>query len=173
MGKKSAPPPAPDYTQAAEKTAASSQDAQTRADWANRPNQITPWGTQTWSSEAMTDPATGKPVTSWTQNTQLSGPQQQALDEQMAIQSGKSQIAGGMMGRLEESYQQPYDPSQLQAMGAVPQGDAAERPAHRGPVVRAHAARAPAADLGAGSATEEHGPVTRQRGMEPRVAAAG
>lgn len=45
----------------------------------------------------------------------------------MAIQAGKSGIAQGMMGRLNESYQQPFDTSQLQAHGAVPVADAAER----------------------------------------------
>ena len=119
MGKKSAPPPAPDYTQAAEKTAASSQDAQTRADWSNRPEMDTPWGTSSWTSQAAVDPATGKPVTQWSNKVSLAGGQQDALDDQMAIQSGKSDIASGMMGRLNESYRKPYDPSQLQGYGQV------------------------------------------------------
>ena len=119
MGKKSAPPPAPDYTQAAEKTAASSQDAQTRADWSNRPEMDTPWGKSSWTSQAAVDPATGKPVTQWSNKVSLAGGQQDALDDQMAIQSGKSDIASGMMGRLNESYRKPYDPSQLQDYGQV------------------------------------------------------
>lgn len=125
MGKKSDPPPAPDYTQAAEKTAQSSQEAQTRADWANRPTQITPWGTQKWDAVAATDPATGQPITQWTGTTELSGPQQKALDDQMALQSGRSDIASGMMNRLGADYEKPYDWSGMQAAGAVPQsGDA-------------------------------------------------
>jgi hypothetical protein len=127
MGKSSSPPPAPDYTGAAERTAQSSQYAQTFADWANRPQQYTPWGSSTWNSEQMTDPATGQPVTQWSQYLQLSGPQQQALDDQMAIQAGKSGIAMGMMDRLNASYAQPFDTSQLQAYGQVPVADAAER----------------------------------------------
>jgi hypothetical protein len=49
MGKKSGPP-APDYAKAAEKTAAGNialTDAQT---YANRPTQITPWGTSSWTN---------------------------------------------------------------------------------------------------------------------------
>ena len=97
MGKKSAPPPAPDYTAAAEKTAQSSQEAQTRADWANRPTQNTPWGQSSWQASAGVDPATGQPITNWTQNITLDPSQQQALDSQMAIQQGRSDIAQGML----------------------------------------------------------------------------
>jgi hypothetical protein len=127
MGKSATPPPAPDYTGAAERTAESSQRSQTRADWANRPQQNTPWGSSAWTPSAGTDPSTGEPITSWEQNLTLSGPQQQALEDQMAVQSGKSNIAQGMLGRLDESYQKPFDPSGLQATGAVPQADSAER----------------------------------------------
>jgi len=41
---------APDYTAAAEKTAASSERTTAMQTAANRPNQITPYGTQTWSN---------------------------------------------------------------------------------------------------------------------------
>jgi hypothetical protein len=68
----------------------------------------------------MTDPATGKPVTSWEQNITLAGDQQKALDDQMKLQSGRSDIAGGMMNRLGQDYEKPYDWSGMQAAGAVP-----------------------------------------------------
>lgn len=123
MGKKSAPA-APDYTKAAEQTSASNQQAQTRADWANRPTTNTPWGSQSWQASAGTDPATGQPVTNWTQNITLDPRQQRALDDQMAITEGKSGIAQGMLGRLGEAYQKPFDWSGLPA---APTGDAAER----------------------------------------------
>ena len=115
MGKKSGPaaPPPPDYTGAAEKTAASQQEAQTRADWANRPNQITPWGTSSWTSSSAIDPATGKPVTNWTQQVKLTDAQQRALDDQMAIEEGKSGLAFDMLGRAGAATGQPFDPSVL------------------------------------------------------------
>jgi hypothetical protein len=120
MGKKSAPA-APDYTKAAEATAASDSAAQTRADWANRPTVNTPWGTESWQSSAKIDPATGKPVTSWTQNTALSPAAQQALNSQMQVDLGKSQLAENSIGRMKDAYSQPFDWSNLQARGQAPQ----------------------------------------------------
>ena len=119
MGKKSAPA-APNYTKAAEKSAASNQDAQTRADWANRPTQNTPWGQSSWQSSSAIDPATGKPVTSWAQNITLSPQQQAALDQQMKLQQGQSEIAGGMLGRLQDAYQKPFDWGGMQDYGKAP-----------------------------------------------------
>jgi len=51
MGKKS-PPPAPDFTQAAQIQAQSSKDNTQTQTVANRPNLITPWGTQTWTRQS-------------------------------------------------------------------------------------------------------------------------
>jgi hypothetical protein len=121
MGKKSGPPPPPDYTAAAEKTAQSSQDAQTRADWANRPDQVTPWGSQTWQSASMIDPATGKPVTQWTQNTSLDPKLQAALDAQQNVDMSKSQLAQAQIGRAGEAMANPFDWSNLQAGGSAVQ----------------------------------------------------
>lgn len=126
MGKKSAPPQiTPEQSiYAAEKSQASSQQAQTQADWANRPTQNTPWGQSSWTAAAGTDPATGKPVTNWTQNITLDPKQQAALDSQMGIDQSKSQIAQGMLGRLDQAYQKPVDFSGMQQAGAVPQAGA-------------------------------------------------
>jgi hypothetical protein len=121
VGKKSAPPPAPDYAAAAEKTGASNQAAQTRADWTNRPNQITPWGTQSWTSQAEVDPSSGQPITSWTQNTTLSPQSQAALDSQMALDTGKSQLAQSFMGRVADDYSKPFDMSGLPDRAGSPQ----------------------------------------------------
>jgi len=93
----------------AEKTAASSQDAQTRADWANRPDQVTPWGQQTWSSAKQIDPATGKEMTKWTQNTTLDPKLQAALDQQQQIDMSKSELAGAQIGRAGEALQNPFN----------------------------------------------------------------
>ena len=120
MGKKSAPPAAPDYTKAAESTAASNQQAQTRADYTNRPTINTPFGQESWSQQAGIDPATGQPVTNWTQNTTLTPAMQQALNAQQAIDTGKSNLALGSMDRLGAAYQQPFDWQNLAAMGGAP-----------------------------------------------------
>lgn len=117
MGKKSNPPPPPDYRAAAEETAASNQQAQTRADWTNRPTQITPWGRTDWTAQAGTDPSTGQPITQWTQTESLSPQLQRALDDQFAMQAGRSQIAGGMMNQLAQDFANPYDWSRMNAFG--------------------------------------------------------
>lgn len=63
MGEKSSAP-APDYTGAAQATAASNLNAARAATTANRPTQITPWGTSTWSNnynQAAAEEAVGRP----------------------------------------------------------------------------------------------------------------
>jgi hypothetical protein len=120
MGKKSTPA-APDYTKAAEKTGASNQEAQTRADWANRPTINTPWGQESWQSKAAIDPSTGKPVTSWTQNTQLNPLSQATLDNTMKVDRDKAMLAQGMMGRAAEATGKPFDWGSMQAYGQAPQ----------------------------------------------------
>jgi hypothetical protein len=120
MGKKSAPP-APDYTAAAEKTAASQQDQLTQQTWANRANQYSPWGSETWSSSQQVDPATGKPVTQWSQTTNLNPDAQHALDSQLALQSGRSDLANSLMPRAQQEFGQAMDWSQAQPWAQAPQ----------------------------------------------------
>lgn len=120
-GKGGSTPPAPDYTAAAEKQSAASKEIATQQTWANRPNQNTPWGSTFWTSEGQIDPATGQAVTSWTQNQSLDPKLQGALDDQLAIQSGRSQLAGGFMGRVAEEYSQPFDWESLPGMAGTPQ----------------------------------------------------
>lgn len=115
MGSKKAPA-APDYTQAAEAQARSSRENTTAQTWANRPTINTPWGQQSWESQAVTDPATGQQVTQWTQNLQLSPEQQAALDSQMAIQQGRSQGAQTLLGQAVGNFQQQMD------WNSLPQG---------------------------------------------------
>ena len=49
MGKDSSPPPAPDYTQAAKDTAAGNLQYARYSTMANRPTEITPLGSRTWT----------------------------------------------------------------------------------------------------------------------------
>jgi len=119
MGKKSTPA-APDYTQAAQQTAASSAAVTNQQTWANRANQVTPWGTQTWSSTPTIDPATGQRVAQWTQTTQLSPDQQKALDSQQAITQQRSDIAQNLMGRVQQEYSTPMNWGNLTAFQNAP-----------------------------------------------------
>lgn len=121
LSKKSAPaPPPPDMTKAAEMTAASNLEAQTRADYANRGNITDAWGTQTSTARLVTDPATGKQYTTYDTTYTLNPQQQAALDAQMAIDTGKSQLAQSMLGRAGEAVASPMDYSKFQAYGTAP-----------------------------------------------------
>jgi len=119
-GKGSSPPP-PDYKGAAEATAASDKEALSYQTWANRPTQVDPWGRVDWSTETTTDPATGKPVTKWTQNTTLDKDLQAALDAQIGMQRDRSELGQSLMGRAQTEYGTPMDWGKLTDWGAVPQ----------------------------------------------------
>ena len=110
MGKSS---PAPvDYRGAAlaeGEMARENIEAQT---WANRPTQINPWGQVDWWNTPEWDPTTNQYINRWTQETTLTPGMQEALDAQIGLQSGRSQIAAGMLGDIAGSYQQPIDWSQ-------------------------------------------------------------
>ena len=111
--------PAPDYKGAAQEEAAASKEITTQQTWANRPTQYNPWGSTSWESSATIDPSTGQPVTSWTQYENLSPQAQQALDSQMALQTGKSDLAGGMMGRVGQEIGNEMDWSKFGPMTGV------------------------------------------------------
>lgn len=96
---KRAPDP-PDYGAAAEKQSDASKDIALQQTYANRPTQNTPWGNMSYSTALGVDPATGKPITHWSQNTTLSPEMQRMFDAEMAISGGRNDIAQGMMGNL-------------------------------------------------------------------------
>lgn len=99
MGSKSSS--SPNYRKAAEETAAGNLEL---AKWemaANRPNMYTPWGAQTYSGTP------GQP--GYSTEITLSPQQQRALDSQMALQQGRSDIGLGLMGRAGSEMQTPGD----------------------------------------------------------------
>ncbi len=112
---------APDYTKAAEATGESSKDVTNMQTWANRPNQNTPWGSTTWDASQAIDPATGKPMTSWTQNTTLTPQGQKALEDQFAVQGGRSDIARELLPRAQQEFGQQMDWSQFQDLAKTPE----------------------------------------------------
>ena len=113
-------PPAPDYTGAANAQAAASQQNTTQQTWANRPNQNSPWGSVNWQAQQVTDPTTGQPVTQWTQNTTLDPRAQGALNSQLDLQRGRSDLAGSMLGNVSQTLGQPFDYSQYGQMNRGP-----------------------------------------------------
>lgn len=113
-------PPAPDYTGAAQAQATSSKETTNMANYANRPTINTPWGQQSWTQGATIDPGTGQAVTTWTQNTDLNAQSQQALDSQMVMQQGRSDIANGLMPQAQEAITTPIDYDSFSKPGTAP-----------------------------------------------------
>lgn len=116
MGGKASAPAAPDYLGAATAQAQASEKATNTQNYANRPTINTPFGSQSWNTQAVTDPASGQQVTQWTQNTSLAPGLQQALDYQLDTQLGRSQLASGFMDRVANEYAQPFDYASLPRM---------------------------------------------------------
>ena len=102
-------PAAPDYAGAAATQAASSKEATTTQNWANRPTINTPWGQQSWQSAAATDPSTGQAVTDWTQNINLSPAEQQSLEGQQRITQGRTGAAEQLLGQATGATAAPID----------------------------------------------------------------
>jgi hypothetical protein len=129
------PPPAPDYTGAANATAAGNLAAAKYATQANRVNQTNPWGNLSYTNNqsfdtgaygkamadwqaAGSDPAklpqqNDYNVDNWTQTQTLTPELQKALTSQLAVQQGKSDVAGGMMDTVKNSYADTFDAPSL------------------------------------------------------------
>jgi hypothetical protein len=118
---KNSGPSAPDYTGVANQQAAQNQQNTTAQTWANRPNQTSPFGSSTWGTTTVKDPTTGQDVTQWTQNTTLDPKLQGALNSQMDLTKGRSDLAGGMLGNVQNSLGQPMDYSGFTQMSQGPQ----------------------------------------------------
>lgn len=116
---KSAPDP-PDYAAAAEKQGQSSREVTEQQTWANRPTENTPFGQQTWEVTPTWDPATNQYINSWTQNTNLTPQAQQALNSQMDVQQGRSDLAASMIDRTKSEYGSPMDWNKFDPMSQTP-----------------------------------------------------
>lgn len=119
MGGKGQAPAAPNYMAAAEAQGEASKELTNIQNFANRPNIYTPFGSQTWETQAQVDPATGQTVTAWNQNTSLAPGLQSSLDAQIGTQLGRSQLAGGFMDRVGSEYSKPFDWQNLPQMASM------------------------------------------------------
>ena len=88
--------------------------------YANRPDQYTPWGYTNWTTEQIPD-GQGGFTDKWSQTQGLTPEMQNELYKQQAIQSGKSDVAGGLVGRMGEEFGEGIDWSGLNPMGGVPE----------------------------------------------------
>ena len=114
MGKST---PAPvDFKGAAIAEGEASRDLVEQQTWANRPDQVNPWGTVGWENEPVWDPTTQQNINRWTQTQTLSPALQDALQYQMGLQSGRSQLGYGMLGNVAQDLQNPMDWGQFGSM---------------------------------------------------------
>ena len=110
----------PDYAGAAAAQGEANREVVRDQTFANRPDQYTPWGATTWTPYQATDPATGEATTAWDQTQSLTPELQDILNKQIAIQSGRSDVAGTLTGRLGAEFGNPMDWRGLNPMGQVP-----------------------------------------------------
>src|SRR5580698_4502316 len=94
-------PPAPDYTSAAQATAAGNLSALQYQTQANRANVETPYGTETWA-----DPNGSN---DWTESINLTPQTQSALDSQMQVQENESNLANTMEGQVASTMATPLN----------------------------------------------------------------
>jgi len=115
-------PKAPDYTAAAEAQGQSSKEVTEQQSWANRPDQNTPWGQQSWNATPTWDPATKQYINKWEQTTTLNPDSQRALDAELGLQAGRSELGASLLPRAEQEFGQSMDWSKFQKMGDVVKG---------------------------------------------------
>tara|TARA_R110000851_G_scaffold288960_1_gene443085 strand:- start:4712 stop:5473 length:762 start_codon:yes stop_codon:yes gene_type:complete len=127
MGKKSSSPP--DVTGAAAVEGEFSRETARDVTYADRPDQNNPFGSVTWGTQRVRDPASGEMVTKWTQNQSMAEPLQNVFDSQMSSIQSNSDLADSMSGRIQDEmgaapdFQQfgdvkdfNYDPTQQRQM---------------------------------------------------------
>lgn len=105
-----APPPAPDYTGAAQATATGNLDSARAAANANRVNQVTPYGSLTYTHDASQGPDGG-----WTATQSLSPDQQQLLDQQNKTSLGLAGLADRGLGYVGDALSHNITASDLPA----------------------------------------------------------
>jgi len=88
--------------------------------YANRPTQYTPWGYTSWEATPYTDPGSGEQTTRWAQTQGLTPQLQDILNKQIAVMGGRTDIAGGLTGRMASEFGTPMNFNSLSPLAAVP-----------------------------------------------------
>lgn len=112
--------PDPDYQGAAVAQGDANREVVRDQTYANRPTQVTPWGYTSWEANETLDPSSGENVTSWTQTQGLTPELQSILNRQIAIQSGRTDVAGNLTQRMQNEFNSPMDFGNLSPMGENP-----------------------------------------------------
>ena len=111
-----ATPATPDYTGAAQATAAGNLDAARAATAANRVNQVTPYGSLNYSVTGQ-DPY-GNPT--WTATSTLSPEQKQLYDYDIGSSLGLGKLQEKGLGYVSNMLDKPFDTSNLPSTGINP-----------------------------------------------------
>ena len=107
LGPAPSAPAAPDYTGAAQATAAGNLSAAQAATAANRVNQVTPYGNLNYN-QTGTD-SQGNPT--WTATTSLSDVGQQLLNNQNNASLGLGSAITSQLGNVQNTMSQPFNPN--------------------------------------------------------------
>lgn len=97
---KSSPPPPPDYRAAAQETSQGNIEASRVATTANRPTQITPWGRIDWTQDPENQDR-------WTSTETLTPEAQNALDQQLALNTKFGETANIGFDRARSIFENP------------------------------------------------------------------
>lgn len=100
-------PPAPDYTGAANATAAGNLAAAQQAQQANMVNQTTPYGSLNYTEDPTSRFSSGNP--SYSSSIDLSPTGQTLLDQQDATSIGLGNLTGTALDRVAQSQSTPFD----------------------------------------------------------------
>jgi hypothetical protein len=117
VGKQSAAPV--DYEGAAIAEGDAARKLTEQQTWANRPDQNNPWGSVTWDNETYYDPSTDQNLNRWTQNQTMSPALNSALQAQMGLMQGRSELGYGMMGNIAQELGQGMNWDQFGQMQNV------------------------------------------------------
>lgn len=107
---KNKPPKPPDMAQAAQDQAASSFANTRYQTYANRPSQVSPWGSVQWTATPQGEPDQfGNQNEAWSQTVTLDPRLQAALNSQMDLTKGQSDLALSLLGTARSELGQPLD----------------------------------------------------------------
>ena len=110
------PAPAPDYAAAAQQTAAGNASQAQVAQYGSMTNQVTPYGTVSYTAQPMGKTAQGDALNQWTQTVGLSPSQQIAFDQNNRINAQLGNIAEGGTQYVQSALANPLDFSKDQAL---------------------------------------------------------
>ena len=105
----------PDMIEYADMQGDANADVIDQQTFGNRPTQYTPWGYTKWTSEMVDGNR------HWTQTQGLTPELQEILNKQVAMQGGRTDLGGMVLGRMGSEYSDPMDYSGLNPWAETPQ----------------------------------------------------